>query len=140
MATHHTKITHRDGLSFDADLQGHNIALDADESVGGKNYGPTPKPLMLTSLAGCTGMDVAAILSKMQMPYDGFEVEVEGDVGESHPKTYTDIRLRYVFTGAELDREKIEKAVKLSQEKYCGVSAMLREVSNLDYEIVLNPE
>lgn len=140
MATHHTKITHRDGLSFDADLQGHNIPLDADESVGGQNYGPTPKPLMLTSLAGCTGMDVAAILSKMQMPYDSFEVEVEGDVGDSHPKTYTDIRLRYVFTGDELDNEKIEKAVKLSQEKYCGVSAMLRGVSNLEYEIVTNPE
>ncbi|MFO8063823.1 MAG: OsmC family protein [Spirochaetota bacterium] len=140
MATHHTKITHRDGLSFDADLQGHNIPLDADESVGGQNYGPTPKPLMLTSLAGCTGMDVAAILSKMQMPYDSFEVEVEGDVGDSHPKTYTDIRLRYVFRGDQLDSEKIEKAVKLSQEKYCGVSAMLREVSNLEYEIVTNPE
>jgi putative redox protein len=140
MATHTTKITNRDGLSFDADLQGHKIKLDADESVGGTNYGPTPKPLMLTSLAGCTGMDVAAILQKMQMPYDSFEVEVEGDVGESHPKTYTDIRIRYIFTGSELDQGRIEKAVKLSQEKYCGVSAMLREVSNLDYEIVLNPE
>ena len=140
MATHQTKITHRDGLSFDADLEGHHIKLDAAEAVGGKNYGPTPKPLMLVSLAGCTGMDVAAILEKMQMPYDSFEVEVDGDVGESHPKTYTDIRIRYVFEGNELDQEKIEKAVKLSQEKYCGVSAMLKEATNVSYEIVTNPE
>jgi putative redox protein len=140
MATHHTKVTHRDGLSFDAELEGHQIKLDAAEEVGGKNYGPTPKPLTLVSLAGCTGMDVAAILSKMQMPYDSFEVDVDGDLGDSHPKTYTAIRIRYTFTGRQLDRDKIEKAVRLSQEKYCGVSAMLREVTSLDYEIVLNPE
>lgn len=140
MATHHTKVTHREGLSFDGELQGHKIPLDADPSVGGKDYGPTPKPLMLTSLAGCTGMDVAAILEKMQMPYDSFEVQVEGDTTDQHPKRYSDIRLRYVFTGSDLDQAKIEKAVKLSQEKYCGVSAMLKDVSTVDYEIVLNPE
>jgi putative redox protein len=140
MATHHTKVTNREGLSFDADLDGHHIKLDADEAVGGKNYGPTPKPLTLVSLAGCTGMDVAAILQKMQMPYDSFDVEVDGDVGESHPKTYTDIRIRFVFTGRELEKDKIEKAVRLSQEKYCGVSAMLKQVTNISYEIVMNPE
>ena len=140
MATHHTKVTNREGLSFDADLDGHHIKLDADESVGGKNYGPTPKPLTLVSLAGCTGMDVAAILQKMQMPYDSFDVEVDGDVGESHPKTYTDIRIRFVFTGSELEKDKIEKAVRLSQEKYCGISAMLKQVTNISYEIAMNPE
>jgi putative redox protein len=140
MATHHTTVTHREGLSFDGELQGHKIALDADASVGGTDYGPTPKPLLLTSLAGCTGMDVAAILQKMQMPYDSFEVQVEGDTTEEHPKTYSAIRLRYVFTGSELDEAKIEKAVRLSQEKYCGVSAMLKQVSQVDYEIVMNPE
>ncbi|MFP3960064.1 MAG: OsmC family protein [Spirochaetaceae bacterium] len=140
MATHHTKITHKDGLSFDAELQGYSIKLDADESVGGKGYGPTPKPLLLTSLAGCTGMDVAAILSKMQMPYDSFEVEVEGDTTDEHPKTYHTVRVRYVFRGNRLDHGKIEKAVKLSQEKYCGVSAMMKQVAQLDYEIVTNPE
>lgn len=140
MATHHTKVTHREGMSFEGELAGHKIPLDADPSVGGKDYGPTPKPLLLTSLAGCTAMDVTSILGKMQMPYDSFEVEVDGDTTDSHPKTYSAIRLRYVFTGSELDEAKIEKAVRLSQEKYCGVSAMLKQVSNVDYEIVMNPE
>ena len=139
MATHNTKVTHREGMSFDGELAGHKIPLDADASVGGQDYGPTPKPLLLTSLAGCTAMDVTAILQKMQMPYDSFEVQVEGDTTESHPKTYSAISLRYVFTGSELDEAKIEKAVRLSQEKYCGVSAMLKQVSKVDYEIALNP-
>ncbi len=139
MATHHTSITNRDGLAFDAELNGHSITLDAAAAVGGTDYGPTPKPLLLTSLAGCTGMDVASILAKMQMPYDGFTVEVDGDLSEEHPKVYTAIRLRYVFTGAELDEAKINKAVKLSQEKYCGVSAMLKQITELSYEVLLNP-
>jgi len=139
MTTHHTGITHRGGLAFDAELEGHSIRLDAAPAVGGAEYGPTPKPLMLTSLAGCTGMDVASILAKMQMPYDGFSVEVDGDLSDEHPKVYTAIRLRYVFTGSELDEAKIHKAVKLSQEKYCGVSAMLKQITDLSYEVVLNP-
>ncbi len=139
MATHHTEITHREGLAFDAQLQNHNLRLDADSSVGGQDYGPTPKALMLTSLAGCTGMDVASILAKMQMPYASFKVEVEGDLSKEHPRVYTAIRVRYLFTGDALDRAKIEKAVKLSQEKYCGVSAMLRQIADLSYEVVLNP-
>lgn len=139
MATHHTSITNRDGLAFDAELNGHSIKLDAAAAVGGTDYGPTPKPLLLTSLAGCTGMDVASILAKMQMPYDSFTVEVDGDLSEEHPKVYTAIRLRYVFTGAELDEAKINKAVKLSQEKYCGVSAMLKQITELSYEVLLNP-
>ncbi len=139
MATHHTSITNRDGLAFDAELNGHSITLDAAAAAGGTDYGPTPKPLLLTSLAGCTGMDVASILAKMQMPYDGFTVEVDGDLSEEHPRVYTAIRLRYVFTGAELDEAKINKAVKLSQEKYCGVSAMLKQITELSYEVLLNP-
>ncbi len=139
MTTHRTNIVKRDGLAFDAHLYGHTIKLDAAASVGGTDYGPIPKPLLLTSLAGCTGMDVASILAKMQMPYDSFNVEVEGDLAEEHPTTYTAIRVRYVFTWSELDEAKIEKAVKLSQDKYCGVSAMLKQVTDLAYEVVLNP-
>lgn len=136
---HTTKAVWRGDMSFDIDLQGFNIRVDADESVGGKNQGPTPKPLMLTSLAGCTGMDVVSILGKMQMPYDRFEIEIDGDTTDEHPKVYKRIRVDYKFWGSELDEKKIEKAVKLSQERYCGVSATLRELAEVDYEIHLNP-
>ena len=134
--SHKTTVRLEDGLSFDAELQGHHFKLDADARFGGKNRGPTPKPLVLTALAGCTGMDVASILGKMRMPFDAFEVEVEGDLSSEHPVVYTRIRLRYVFKGAQLDREKIEKAVKLSREKYCGVAAMLDKACQLTHEIV----
>ena len=84
-------------------------------------------------------MDVASILGKMKMPYDSFSIEVDADTTDEHPKVYDRIALRYVFTGSELDEKKIEKAVRLSQEKYCGVTAMLSKTAEIDYEIVTNP-
>lgn len=126
------------GMKFDVELLGHTIRMDADEEFGGEDYGPAPKPFVLSALAGCTGMDVVAILGKMQMPYDSFRIEVDGETTDEHPKVYKTIRLRYIFTGADLDESKINKAVKLSQDKYCGVSAMLKQVAEVSYEVILN--
>ena len=137
--THTTTITHTEDLAFEAELQGHKIALDADAQFGGKDRGPRPKPLMLTALAGCTGMDVASIVGKMRMPFDTFKVEVSGETNDEHPIVYTRIHIKYIFTGNELDRDKIEKAVKLSREKYCGVSAMYEKFAEVTHEIVLHP-
>jgi putative redox protein len=139
MATNTTRAVNKGDLAFDLELQGSTIKVDADPAVGGKDYGPRPKPLVLSSLAGCTGMDVASILGKMKMPYDSFELEIEGDLGEEHPKTYTAIRLKYIFKGDELDRSKIQKAIDLSLDRYCGVAAMLKKSARLDYEIIMNP-
>ncbi|MFW5728058.1 MAG: OsmC family protein [Spirochaetota bacterium] len=140
MATNTTKAVNRGKLAFDLELQGTTIRVDADPAVGGEDYGPRPKPLVLSSLAGCTGMDVASILGKMKVHYESFELEVEGDLAERHPKTYTAIRLRYIFTGNDLDRDKIRKAIDLSLENYCGVAAMLKSAgASVDYEIVINP-
>ena len=85
-------------------------------------------------------MDVASLLIKMKMPFDSFALEVQGEIGKEHPKSYTDIMIRYIFRGNELDRNKIEKSIKLSLDKYCGVHAMLTKAANLRYEIVLNPD
>ena len=82
-------------------------------------------------------MDVVAILGKMQMPYDNFRIEVDGETTNEHPKVYKTIHLRYIFSGSELDEGKINKAVKLSQDKYCGVSAMLKQVADVSYEVIL---
>lgn len=123
------------GMAFRVEQDGHSFWLDADESVGGQNKGPRPKALLLSGLAGCTGMDVASILSKMQVKYESLEIEVEANLTDQHPRVYDSIRLKYILSGEKLDRSKIEKAVKLSQDKYCGVSAMLGKVADLSYEI-----
>ena len=138
--SHKTTVTWKEGLAFDVELDGHHFMVDADEQFGGKDLGPKPKPLLLSAVAGCTGMDVASLLTKMKMPFDSFALEVEGDLADDHPKVYTDIVVRYIFTGSQLDRDKIEKSVKLSLDKYCAVHAMLSRSANLRHEIVLNPE
>jgi putative redox protein len=136
---HKTTVTWTEDLAFDVELDGHHFMVDADEEFGGKNRGPKPKALLLSSLAGCTGMDVASLLTKMKMPFDKFSLEVQGELAEEHPKVYTDILIRYIFHGNELNRDKIEKSIKLSLDKYCGVNAMLVKSADIHYEIVLNP-
>jgi putative redox protein len=136
---HKTTVTWTEDLAFDVELDGHHFMVDADEEFGGKNRGPKPKALLLSSLAGCTGMDVASLLTKMKMPFDNFSLEVQAELAEEHPKVYTDILIRYIFHGNELNRDKIEKSIKLSLDKYCGVHAMLVKSANIHYEIVLNP-
>lgn len=135
-----TTAVWRGDMAFEMELQGHRFFVDADESVGGKNRGPRPKALMLTALAGCTGMDVVSILNKMRMPFSRFELRVEGEVTDEHPKVYNEVTVVYAFWGNELDREKIEKAITLSQERYCGVAATLKHTAALRFEIELNPE
>jgi len=124
-------------MAFEAEVNGFKMALDADEKVGGTNTGPRPKPLILVALGGCTGMDVVSILGKMKVIPDYFNVEVSGEMTEEHPKYYNKIHIRYIFRGNDLPMEKLEKAVNLSQEKYCGVSEMLRKVAEITNEIVI---
>ncbi len=126
-------------MSFAAELQGHRLSLDADPRFGGKDRGPRPKPLLLTALGGCTGMDVVSLLKKMQMPFDALAVEVEGEAREEHPQIYTRILIRYILKGSQLDRDKIDKAIALSREKYCAVHAMLAPSVTIRHEVLLNP-
>ncbi|MFP4363632.1 MAG: OsmC family protein [Spirochaetia bacterium] len=137
--SHKTTVTWKQDMAFDVDLQGHTIPIDADPQFGGKDYGPTPKPLVLSALGGCTGMDVVALMKKMRVKWDSFKLDIEGDLTEDHPKHYNKIRVVYTFTGNELDKDKIEKAVKMSQEKYCGVAEILKKAADIEYEIRLNP-
>jgi putative redox protein len=134
-----TVLQWKEDLAFDVELQGHRFMVDADARFGGKNRGPRPKALLLSGLAGCTGMDVASLLAKMRMNFATFKLEVESTDTDEHPKVFKEILIRYIFTGAELDREKIEKAVDLSLSKYCGVHAMLAKTAAIRHEIVLNP-
>lgn len=129
-----------EGMSFESEVNGHKITIDADETVGGENKGPRPKPLMLLSLAGCTGMDVVSILKKMRVELDNFEIEVETEMTEEHPKHYNKINVIYKFWGKDLPLDKLEKAVNLSDERYCGVSAVYKKAIEMTNEIKINPE
>jgi putative redox protein len=126
------------GMAFDVELHGHKLKVDADPAFGGVDYGPRPKALMLSALAGCTGMDVVSILSKMKVPFESFSLEVDADQSDEHPKVYTRVQIRYIFTGTDLDRSKIDKAVNLSLDKYCGVANMLKHTAKIEYEIITN--
>lgn len=137
--THETTATWTDGMAFNVALDGHTFAVDAVAEHGGRDRGPKPKGLVLSALAGCTGMDVVSILNKMRVPFDSFRVHVEGDLTDEHPKHYDRIKLVYTFTGDALDPKKIDRAVRLSQENYCGVTEMLRHVAEISHEIRLNP-
>lgn len=132
-----TNVKWTGGMSFDAMLDGHKITIDADEKVGGMNKGPKPKPLLLVALAGCTGMDVISILNKMRVELDGFDVDVEAHQTEEHPKYFDSFTIVYKFKGKDLPMAKLEKAVNLSQERYCGVSEMFRKSSKLDHQIIV---
>jgi putative redox protein len=131
-----TRVVWKDEMAFDGELKGTPIPLDAVPEFGGKNYGPTPKPLVLTALAGCTAMDVVSLMRKMKVPFTGFSVEVNGDLTDEHPKVYKAIRIAYRIAGTGLDAEKVEKAVNLSLDKYCGVAAMLKKTAEVSFEII----
>jgi putative redox protein len=133
------KITNvwKENMAFEADVEGFKIMLDADPSVGGQNLGPKPKALTLVSLAGCTAMDVISILKKMRVEPEYFNVEVEGELTEEHPKYYHSIHMKYIFRGKDLPMDKLEKAVNLSQDRYCGVSALLSKGADITHEIVV---
>jgi putative redox protein len=134
-----TTLEWNGGMSFATELQGHRLTVDAESRFGGQNRGPRPKPLVLTALGGCTGMDVVSLLNKMQMPFDALAVEVEGEAREEHPQVYTRLHLRYILKGNALDRDKIDKAIGLSLDKYCAVHAMLAKSVPISHEVVLNP-
>ncbi len=132
-----SKVTLRNQMHFMGELDGHEVPIDAAEQFGGQDKGPKPKGLTLTALAGCTAMDVISILRKMKVEPDDFSVEAEADVSDEHPMVFKTIKLVYRLKGKDLPREKVEKAVNLSQERYCGVSAMLQKAAPVTYEIII---
>ncbi|MDB4583262.1 OsmC family protein [Draconibacterium sp.] len=135
MSKQEVKISYLENMAFEANVNGHKIVLDAAEAVGGENRGPRPKPLMLTALAGCTGMDVVSILKKMRVKLEAFNVTVEGDLTEEHPKQFYKMNVIYEFKGKDLPLEKLKKAVNLSEERYCGVSALYKKAIEITSEI-----
>lgn len=111
------------------------VVMDAKKAAGGEGQGQSPKKLVLSGLAGCTGMDVISILEKMRAMPESFHIEVKAELTEEHPKIFKKIHIKYIVKG-DVPEDKLEKAIKLSQERYCGVSEMLRKSAELTYEYV----
>ncbi len=130
-------LSWKKGMAFETELYGHKLTIDADQSNGGQDLGPRPKALMMVALAGCTGMDIVSILEKMRVDLVDLNVKVEGEVSEEHPKQFISMHIIYEFWGKDLPMEKLEKAVSLSDERYCGVSATLKKGIPVTHEIVV---
>ncbi len=132
---HSVRTTWKKEMVFESDVNGHKLLMDAPEASGGQDKGPRPKPLMLAALAGCTGIDVVGILKKMRIDPDHLEIIVEGDTAEDFPKHYTHLKVIFEFHGKDLPKDKLQKAVELSRDKYCGVSHIYKQVIDIEYEI-----
>jgi len=125
-----------EGMKFaGAGWSGHEMVMDANVESGGEDSGARPMELLLVGLTGCTGMDVVSLLRKMRVPFTGLELNVSADKSEEHPSVFTAIRLEYVVRGHDIDPEKVNKAVALSMERYCSVSAMLRKACPIEHSV-----
>ncbi|MCB8995486.1 MAG: OsmC family protein [Bacteroidales bacterium] len=122
-------------MAFETSVNGHKIILDASEEGGGENLGPRPKAFMLVALGGCTGMDVVSILKKMRVEYKSLEIVVEGDTADEHPKKFLKMNVIYNFVGENLPLDKIQKAVDLSKDRYCGVYASYKDTIEIQHII-----
>ena len=130
-------VAWKGNMAFEAQIDGYNVMMDASPAVGGTGLGPTPKPLLMASMGGCTGMDVVSLARKMRQEVESLDIVLTGTITEEHPMHYEAIHMIYRFTGKELDPEKLQKAVDLSQEKYCGVADTLRRALKITYEIII---
>jgi putative redox protein len=121
-------------LTFDAEMDGHHVVLDASPGFG-DDRGPTPMSMLLVALAGCTAMDAISILKKSRQPVTDFVVRAEGEQVEDHPRRFSRITLWYEVHGEGVDRGAVERAVSLSQERYCSVLAMLEKAAEIESRI-----
>lgn len=128
-----TTTVWKGGEAFESEYKKASIEIDG-------NKGFSPKALLLSGLAGCSGIDIVMVLEKMRVPFAGLTMEVETEQTEEHPRVFKDIRIHYRIKTEEANREKVIKAIELSLHKYCGVAAMLKKNSSISYTLDIQPE
>lgn len=138
MANNTVTTVWKENMVFESDNpSGETLFMDApDEGI--ENKGLRPKALMLSSLAGCSGLDVVSLLKKMRAEVDDFKMVVHGELTEEHPRYYHKVVIAYHFYGSDLQEDKINKAVKLSVDQYCGVMEMFRQFAKVTTEVYLH--
>ena len=126
-------VTHwQGGLTFESDNpSGKKVIMDTSIEGTDERFGLSPKTMMLSSLAGCSALDVISILNKMNEEIDDFKIEVSGELTDEHPKYYHSVVVDYHFYGADIIKKKCQRAVDLSVEKYCGVMEMFRQFATV---------
>lgn len=131
----HTAVTTWKGkMHFESLVNDHIVHMDKMVKHGGDDTGPRPKPLLLTAIGGCTGMEIMVIFDKMRIKIDAFEIHVEGELNDGTPKTYKSVQIIFSIKCNDDDREKIQRAIDLATEKYCGVLAMVRKFAEVSIE------
>lgn len=128
-----------EGMSFIAETgSGHLVAMDGSQEAGGRNLAPRPMELLLAGAGGCTSFDVVLILKRSRQDVSGCEVKLTAERAESDPKVFTRIHFHFIVKGRNLKPEMVERAIKLSAEKYCSASIMLGKTAEMthDWEIV----
>lgn len=136
-ATNHISTKWKGGMAFESNNpSGLNLTIDAGLEDGGQGEGLRPKALMLSGLAGCSGLDVASLIQKMKLEVDDFSIEIIANLTDEHPKYYDHVVIEYHFHGNNLNEEKLKRAVDLSVEKYCGVMEMFRRFAELEIKTV----
>lgn len=113
---------------------GHAVIMDGAPDIGGRNLGPRPMEMLLVGLGGCSAIDVVLILKRGREAISDCEVELDAERAATDPKVFTSIKLHFIVTGSQLDPNKVERAIKLSAEKYCSDTAMLGAVAKITYD------
>ena len=140
MATRTAHVTQLQGITFAGTADSnHGVIMDGPLEFGGRGAATRPKELLLLALAGCTGGDVVSILKKKRAPLDKLELRVTAEQAEEHPQVYTRIHVEYVCHGDGLRAADVERAIELSETKYCPVSAMLRPAVTLTHSYRIEP-
>ena len=140
MATKRAIVRQLQGITFAGKTDSnHWVMMDGPEEFGGSNAGTRPKELILLALGGCTGSDVVSILRKKRVPLDGFEIHFTAEVAEEHPQVFTSIHMDFVFRGDGIEAADVERAIQLSETKYCSVSAMLRGTVAITHAYRIEP-
>ncbi len=133
------KVTWKGRLSFSGTADtGFTLPLGAEPQVGGDNDGFRPMELFLVGLAGCTAMDVISILQKKRQDVTNFEVVVHAERTMEHPRVFTDILIEYIISGHNIDPDAVERAVELSETKYCPGQAMLSKAVPISRKITIH--
>lgn len=137
--TNHITTTWQGKMALESNNpSGHNLRIDAGPEDGGEGSGYRPKALMLSALAGCSGLDVAALIKKMKLEVDNFTIETKAELTTEHPKYYHKVWVEYHFYGNNLNKDKLQRAVDLSVDKYCGVMQMFRQFAQVEITTVLH--
>lgn len=137
--TNHITTKWMGNMAFESNNpSGHELLMDAGAEDGGEGKGLRPKALMLSALAGCSGLDVASLIKKMKLQVDKFHIETIAELTEEHPKYYHEVKVEYHFYGTDLDEKKLQRAVDLSVEKYCGVMEMFRKFATVSTQTIFH--